>query len=201
MEPGVSPTSDRLLHVQVANDLELDGGIWTLTEDQKGLPFATITPPSVPMFRQVVAYLETKPVPPGGTSKRDDEARAAVAVCLRWGSYFGLLADSSRPDAPDIDDEQVSHIDDEEMARLNIEISAALAWWLAPTARLGALGRWAWLADATVEGRIEVEGPHGSRSTRPRVCSPVLHLPPASWKGRLPPPWTGKCGSATSKEL
>jgi hypothetical protein len=40
------------------------------------------------------------------------------------------LADSLRPDAPDIGDEQASHIDDEEMARLNIEISAALDWWL-----------------------------------------------------------------------
>ena len=31
---------------------------------------------------------------------------------------------------PTIADEQVSHIDDVEMARMNIEISAALAWWL-----------------------------------------------------------------------
>jgi hypothetical protein len=55
MEPAHSPTSDGLLQVQVANDLELDGGIWTLTRDQNGLPIATITLPSVPMFQQVVA--------------------------------------------------------------------------------------------------------------------------------------------------
>ena len=30
---------------------------------------------------------------------------------------------------PSIDDEQVSRIDDGEMARMNVEISAALAWW------------------------------------------------------------------------
>jgi hypothetical protein len=53
-----------------------------------------------------------------------------VAVCLRWGSYFAVLADPARPPAPNIDDEQVSQIADEEMARMNIEISAALAWWL-----------------------------------------------------------------------
>jgi hypothetical protein len=53
-----------------------------------------------------------------------------VAVSLRWGSYFAFLADPARPDAPNIDDGQVSQIDDEEMARMNIEISADVAWWL-----------------------------------------------------------------------
>ena len=119
-----------LLRVRVTDDLLLDGGTWQLTEGHDWQPIAKITPPAVPMFQQVVEYLETKPVPPGGTSKRDDEARAAVAVCLRWGSYFAVLADPARPDAPDIADEEVSQIDDEEMARMNIEISAALAWWL-----------------------------------------------------------------------
>jgi hypothetical protein len=82
------------------------------------------------MFQQVVEYLEAKPVPAAGTMRRADEARAAVAVCLRWGSYFAVLADPARPDAPNIDDGQVSQIDDEEMARMNIEISAGVAWWL-----------------------------------------------------------------------
>ncbi len=123
--------SSGILQVRVADDLLLDGGNWKLTEDQKGRPVARITPPAAPMFQQIVAYLEAKPVPPCGSMRRADEARAAVGVCLRWGSYFAVLADSSRPPAPDIDDEQVSQIDDEEMARMNIEISAALAWWLA----------------------------------------------------------------------
>jgi hypothetical protein len=62
--------------------------------------------------------------------RRADEARAAVAVCLRWGSYFAVLADPASPPAPSIDDEQISHVCDDEMARMNIEISAAVAWWL-----------------------------------------------------------------------
>jgi hypothetical protein len=123
--------SEGVLQVRVTDDLLLDGGAWKLTENQKGQPVTRIIPPATPMFQQVVAYLEAKPVPPGGSTKRADEARAAVAVCLRWGSYFAILADPARPPAPNIDDEQVSQIDDEEMARLNIEISAALAWWLA----------------------------------------------------------------------
>jgi hypothetical protein len=124
------PTSGTL-RVRVTEELLLDGGTWKLTEDQKGQRVARIAPPATPMFQQVVEYLESKPVPPGGSTKRADEARAAVAVCLRWGSYFAVLADPSKPDAPGIDDEQVSQIDDEEMARTSIEISAALAWWLA----------------------------------------------------------------------
>ena len=128
--PTSEQPSDGVLHVRVADDLLLDGGTWNLTEDQKGRPVARITPPATPMFQQIIAYLEAKPVPPSGSVRRADEARAAVAVCLRWGSYFAVLADPSRPDSPNIDNEQVSQIDDEEMARMNIEISAALAWWL-----------------------------------------------------------------------
>ena len=122
--------SDGILHVRVADDFVLNGGNWMLTEDQKGRPVARIIPPATPMFQQIIAYLEAKPVPPTGSVRRADEARAAVAVCLRWGSYFDVLADPSRPDSPNIYNEQVSQIDDEEMARMNIEISAALAWWL-----------------------------------------------------------------------
>jgi len=82
------------------------------------------------MFQQVVVYLEKKPAPRGGNLRRDEESHAAVAVCLRWGSYFAVLADPSRPAASDLDDDRVSHIADDEMARLNIEISAGIAWLL-----------------------------------------------------------------------
>ena len=66
-------------------------------------------------------------MPLDGSMRRADETRAAVAVCLRWGSYFAVLADPARPDAPNIDDGHVSQIDDEEMARMSIEISAGVA--------------------------------------------------------------------------
>jgi hypothetical protein len=131
VEEAPVPISGGALRVRVSEDLELDGGTWNRSEDQKGWHIAKITPPAVPMFQQVVEYLETKPVPQGGNFRRADEARAATAVCLRWGSYFAVVADPARPPAPNIDDEQVSQIADDEMARMNIEISAALAWWLA----------------------------------------------------------------------
>jgi len=128
---GNMPTPDLppagILQVRVANDLVLDAGTWRLTTGES--PVAIIEPPAMPMYRQVAAYLETKPAPPDRNMRRDDEARAATAVCLRWGSYFALLADSARPPSPNIDDEQVSQVADDEMARMNVEISAALAWW------------------------------------------------------------------------
>ncbi len=119
-----------VLSVRVTDDLILDGGTWEPTESEDGQPVARITPPATPMFLQVVEYLETKPVPQGGNLRRDGESRAAVAVCLRWGSYFAVLADSTRAAASDIDDERTSQIADDEMARMNIEISAGIAWWL-----------------------------------------------------------------------
>jgi hypothetical protein len=82
----------------------------------------------LPVFGAATAPLPQKSVQP---LRRADEARTAVAVCLRWGSYFAVLADPSKPNAPNIDDRQVSQIDDEEMARMNTEISAGAAWRLA----------------------------------------------------------------------
>jgi hypothetical protein len=82
------------------------------------------------MFQQVVDHIEAKPRPADRYVRLADEARAAGAVCLRWGSYFALLADSSRPFSPDAWNENTSQIADDEMARMNIEISAAIQWWL-----------------------------------------------------------------------
>ncbi len=129
MMPATKPPLGGALRVRVTDGLILNAGAWRLAADRHQTPTAIIEPPSVPMFQQVVEYLEAKPIPTGGNMRRADEARAAAAVCLRWGSYFALLADPSRPDAPHLDDELVSQIDDGEMARLNVEISAAIAWW------------------------------------------------------------------------
>ena len=128
--PTAESKSDNVLRVRATDDLVLNAGTWHLAEDDDLRPAAIIEPPATPMYQQVAAYLEAKPAPPEGNPKRADEARAATAVCLRWGSYFALLADPERPTSTGIDDEQVSQIDDDEMARTNVEISAALAWWL-----------------------------------------------------------------------
>ena len=119
------------------------------------------------MYRQVAAYLETKPAPPEGNPKRADEARAAVAVCLRWGSYFAVLADPARPPSPHVADEQVSRIDDGEMARMNVEISAALACGSACAGR--ATGNTS--TSSSVRWRTFLSDPRPSaRIPKPRRC-------------------------------
>ena len=118
------------LRVSVEDDFVLDAGSWLQTVDEDQRSVTRVTPPGRPMFRQVVDHLEAKPRPADGYVRLGDEARATVAVCLRWGSYFALLVDSSRPFSPDAWDENTSQIADDEMARMNIEISAAIQWWL-----------------------------------------------------------------------
>jgi len=116
--------------VRITDDLVLSAGSWHQTLDDHNRPIAHIEPPAVPMFAQVVEYLEAKSLPRDSYVRLADEARAAVTICIRVGSYFAVLSDASRPFSPNVHDERASHIEDDEMARMNIEISAAIEWWL-----------------------------------------------------------------------
>lgn len=82
------------------------------------------------MFDQVLAMLETSKGKRGRAPTLKQESRAAVAVCLRWGTYLALLMDEARPPAPSVGRPEVSRVTDREMARINIESSANLARWL-----------------------------------------------------------------------
>ena len=68
-------------------------------------------------------------------------AIAAVAVCLRWGSYFAALANHDLPQWAAAFDPAVSGIGDGEMARINIEASAALSDWIDLLQPLPGVGR------------------------------------------------------------
>ena len=81
-----------MLHVQVAEDCRLDGGVWNLTTDRHGAPTAQISPPAVPMFQQVVEYLEAKPVPPAGSMRRADEATSGMFCQLARSGKLRLMA-------------------------------------------------------------------------------------------------------------
>jgi len=122
--------SSGTLCVSVNDDFVLDAGRWVqvVNEDQQWV--TRVTPPGVHLFQQVADYLESKPSSDERFVRIIDEARAATAACIRWGSYFAVLADASRPFSTEVEDENTSHIADSEMARLNVEISAALQWWL-----------------------------------------------------------------------
>src|SRR5437588_1251643 len=86
------------------------------------------------MYRQVLSYLEEstrdEKVPPKSHVHFGEVAIATVALCISWGSYFAVLANRDLPQWAAAFDPEVSCIGDGEMARINIEASAALADWI-----------------------------------------------------------------------
>jgi hypothetical protein len=84
------------------------------------------------MFDQLIDYLEQCPVSGCPGIRIGHEAIAATAVCLRWGSYFAVLADRDKPLTKPcgLDEAVAGRIADTEMARINIEASAALEAWI-----------------------------------------------------------------------
>ena len=114
------------LRVRVNDELVLDAG--TVEPGDSEL---IIHPPKVTLFHQVLDYLRAKPDGPNSlTSKTKLESWATVNVVLRWGSYFAVLADKTKPVQPGARSAEFSRISDSEMARINIEASAALAEWI-----------------------------------------------------------------------
>jgi hypothetical protein len=122
-EPGA-------IRVRVNDELTLDAGICEPV-DASGHE-VIIHPPKVTLFRQLIAYLGSKPSPvrTGEESGVSPEGVAAAALVLRWGTYLCVLADQSKPAWPEISNPAVSRVSDKEMARINIEASAALAEWI-----------------------------------------------------------------------
>jgi hypothetical protein len=86
------------------------------------------------MYRQVLSYLEETTRGQKAPSKSQvhfgEVAIATVALCIRWGSYFAVLANHDLPQWVAAFDSEVSCIGDREMARINIEASAALSDWI-----------------------------------------------------------------------
>lgn len=119
------------LTVRVNEDLVLDAGTCEEVAAPSG-PELLLRPPRTMLFHQVLAYLREKPDPVeelrGSTSDR--EGVAAAAVTLRWGSYLAVLLDSTKPVWSEVKSPSTSRISDEEMARINVETSAAVAEWV-----------------------------------------------------------------------
>lgn len=119
------------LHVRVNEELMLDAGTREDVAGPYGLEIL-IRPPAKTLFRQVLDYLEAKPDPPKSSVRSlvSCEGVAATAVALRWGSYLAVLCDRDKPLWSEAHMSRTSRISDGEMARINIESSAALADWL-----------------------------------------------------------------------
>lgn len=119
------------LQVRVNDELVLDAGTCEGISGPHG-PEKLIRPPETTLFRQVLAYLKAKPDPPKrpAGSMVGREGVAAAALTVRWGSYLAVLVDHDKPVWPAVSSMGTSRISDEEMARINIEASAALADWI-----------------------------------------------------------------------
>jgi hypothetical protein len=119
------------LEVRVNGELVLDAGICEEAPGTLGTD-RVVHPPRTTLFHQVLAYLRAKPDPPSPCSGSllGREGAAAAALTLRWGSYLAVLFDRKKPVWPEVNSPTTSRISDDEMARINIEASAALAEWV-----------------------------------------------------------------------
>jgi hypothetical protein len=123
----------RQLEVVVNQGLTLDAGWWEEVENNGAIArIVHSTPAGQTLFHQVLAYLDTHPLSdqPHLPPAPHQEALAATAVCLRWGSYLAVLVDRNKSLDPQVKDKAISHISDGEMRRINVEASAALAEWI-----------------------------------------------------------------------
>jgi hypothetical protein len=120
---------ERPIEVPVREDFRLLIG--TLREEDRGTEvIRVLEPPAVDLFWQLIDFLEAQPEVQLPRFSTYDEAAATVAVCLRWGSYFALPADRSRPLWSEARNPRVSLLADLEMKRINIEACSALEQWL-----------------------------------------------------------------------
>ncbi len=125
------------ISVAVSDAFILNAGWWEETREEGvsgPLLCRLIHPPEPTLSDQVLSYLETissdAKVQPKSQLNFGEVAWATIAICLRWGTYFAVLADQAKPLWPQTQQQGVSLIADEEMARINIEASAALTHWI-----------------------------------------------------------------------
>ena len=117
--------------VRVNDDLTLDAGCWQEVPAGDGDLKRIIHPPHRTMFDQLLDYLSAALEPLDGPSPSlVEEALAATAVCVRWGTYVAVLADQDLPLMDNVRDERLSRISDSEMARINVEASSGLERWI-----------------------------------------------------------------------
>jgi hypothetical protein len=119
------------IKVRVSDGLTMDAGWWEERQDCDTDSKRIVHPPQVTMFDQLLNYLSAiAEQVEGGAPTLEEEAIAATAVCIRWGSYVAVLADRDKPLMNNIDDECLSRISDSEMTRINVEASSALERWI-----------------------------------------------------------------------
>lgn len=162
---------EHTLRVQVNDGLTLDAGT-LVAEDAAAATGVTVRPPAVPMVEQVLAWLEASPDVPAHEPSPAELAEATVAVCLRYGTWFALVSDERRPTLRVGRD--ASRIRNPEMARVNVEASAALERWL--EIRRERAARFHQLVARALH-YLPPQPPPGRRRSRPRTNLPEADLP------------------------
>lgn len=122
------------LTLRVNDHCTLSAGSWQTEQDEQHESFRLVSSPEPPMYQQLLASLaeatKDQKVPPKSHLHFGEVALATVLVCIRWGSYFTVLVNPDQPQWAPAYDPEVSCIGDSEMARINVEASAALAAWI-----------------------------------------------------------------------
>jgi hypothetical protein len=122
------------LTINVNDQCAIDAGYWQECVEEDQTPYRLVSPPQTTMHRQVLSYLEEttrdEKVPSKSQLHFGEVAIATVAICIRWGSYFAVLTNRDLPQWAATFDSEISCIGDGEMARINIEASAALSDWI-----------------------------------------------------------------------
>src|SRR5215813_6933538 len=122
------------LTVNVNDRFTIDAGYWQECAEEDQMPYRLVSSPRITMYQQTLSYLEEATrghkVPPKSQMHFGEVAIATVALCIRLGSYFAVLADHDLPQWTAAYDPEVSCISDGAMARINIEASAAISDWI-----------------------------------------------------------------------
>ncbi len=89
------------LTINVNDRCAVDAGYWQECVEGDQTLYRLISSPQITMYRQVLSYLEetakAMKAPPKSQLHFGEVAIATVAVCLRWGSYFAVLARRDLP--------------------------------------------------------------------------------------------------------
>src|SRR5438445_8755314 len=108
------------LTITVNDRLTIDAGYWQECVKEDQTPYRLISSPQTTMYRQVLSYLEEAikdmKAPAKSRLHFGEVAIATVAVCLRWGSHFAVLAHHDLPQWTAAFDPEISGIGDGEMA-------------------------------------------------------------------------------------
>jgi hypothetical protein len=127
-------TQHHSLTINVNDQCAIDAGYWQECIEEGQTPSRLVSPPHTTMYRQVLSFLEettrNEKVPPKSQLHFGEVAITTVAICIRWGSYFAVLTNHDLQQWAASFDPEVSCIGDGEMARINIEASAALSDWI-----------------------------------------------------------------------